>query len=160
MGASEREPSKTLSQERARGNTNLDAHPLSGSGAGLPPPGTEGEIRLRRFLIFAVAGMGGLIAAGLLTVVGRIAYLASRASPPPTARPDAAGAALSSLVLPQAAAVKSMAVSDHRLALYYTAPEGDGITVVDLDTGRVISRIRLSSADTMPARVQAQEPAR
>jgi hypothetical protein len=120
------------------------------------PPDDGGQSPgLVRFLKIAVAGMGLLIVLGLGAVIWRIVQLASSPKPVP------AGAAVSSapansaavaaavlapeilLELPAGAAVRSVTMSGGRMAVHYDAPSGTGIAVIDLETGRTVSRVRI-----------------
>ena len=112
-----------------------------------------------RMLRFAVIGMGALLLAGVAAVVGRIAYLATR--PVATAisttvtgavAPSSAGLATTAsgpiatevrLALPPGAKVRSQSLNGNRLAVHYEAPAGDGILILDLETGRPISQVRI-----------------
>ncbi|WP_421865061.1 hypothetical protein [Parvibaculum sp.] len=97
--------------------------------------------------MFIVVFLGFLILAGLTAVVGRIIYLSSTTPAQPakseaSAPAGVAEAALGRLALPQGAVVKSVSVGgDDRLAVYYEAPAGAGIIVVDLTTGAVLQRL-------------------
>jgi hypothetical protein len=106
-------------------------------------------------LRFAVIGMGGVLAIGLLAVFGRIVYLTTR---PPTAiavTPAGAVAPIGTvsaaiandiaLALPAGAKVRSQSLAGNRLSVHYEAPAGDGIIILDLETGRPVSQVRLQS---------------
>lgn len=114
---------------------------------GATPPAFSPSNTKERALVFIVVFLGFLILAGLTAVVGRIIYLSST-SPAQPAKPEAsapagvAEAVLGRLALPQGAVVKSVSVGgDDRLAVYYEAPAGAGIVVVDLTTGAVLQRL-------------------
>jgi hypothetical protein len=115
---------------------------------GATPPSFAPNNTKERALVFIVVFLGFLILAGLTAVVGRIIYLSST-SPAQPAKPAEASAtaavadaALARLSLPQGAVVKSVSVGgDDRLAVYYEAPAGAGIVVVDLTTGAVLRRL-------------------
>ena len=101
--------------------------------------------------------LSAMLVVGLLTVIARIVYLASR---PPAQATAVAGAAAGSapgagllplqpealLELPADASVKALSLSGERLAVQYISPRGDGIAVLDLTTGRVVSRVKLAPA--------------
>jgi phage shock protein PspC (stress-responsive transcriptional regulator) len=91
-----------------------------------------------RNLKIAVIAMGVLIVLGVLTVIGRIIYLASRPAGQVTTL-----AASPRLALPAAASVRSVALSGDRLVVHYDAPTGSGISVLDLASGRVLTRVEL-----------------
>lgn len=116
------------------------------------------QIRALRMAVFV---MGIVLIVGFLAVIGRIVYLASRtpaqapaqavaaggASPGPAVAPGSAAVALKPealLELPADANVRSLSLSGERLAVQYTSPRGDGIAVLDLVTGRVVSRVRIT----------------
>ena len=117
------------------------------------PAAGEQNPALVRALKIAVAGMGILILAGLAAVVWRIVHLSSSPKPAPLApalsQPAAAPGAAAELTpelmleLPQGAAVRSVTLSANRLAVHYEAPGGSGIAILDLETGRTLTRIRL-----------------
>lgn len=94
----------------------------------------------------AVIVMTAALVIGVITLIGRIIYLASNrgetaptASPAtPALKPDAA------LALPSGHDVKSVAMSSNRLLVHHVGPTGDGIIILDLATGAVISRVTVS----------------
>lgn len=108
-----------------------------------------------RALRMAVTVMGLILIVGFLTVIARVVYLASR---PPAQAAAQSAAPVAGLVgglplkpealldLPADANVKSLSLSGDRLAVQYVSPRGDGIAVVDLVTGKVVSRIRVEAA--------------
>lgn len=123
------------------GNTSTDA-----AAPGMERPG------LVRALKAAVIGMGILILVGLGAVIWRIVDLASS---PKVDRPadalastDASAVPVADvmLALPAGAAVRSMTLDGDRLAVHYEAPEGAGIALIDLKSGRTVSRVRISPA--------------
>lgn len=95
-----------------------------------------------RALRVAVVIMGVVIVLGLVVLIGRIIYLAARPSgqlvgAATTIAPDVSAA------LPAGAHVRSVSLHGDRLAIHYDAPAGSGITVVDLASGRTLSRVQL-----------------
>lgn len=107
----------------------------SDGGTGAAPTGFERSLKI------AVIGMGVLIVLGVLTVIGRIVYLASRG---PAQSSSSAGLAASArLSLPAGATIRTVSLSGDRLAVHYDASTGAGIAVVDLASGRVLSRVEL-----------------
>lgn len=108
-----------------------------------PMPDTPGV----RALKFAVIGMGVLIVLGVLTVIGRIVYLANQgprqASSVASAVSGARLAAMSKLSLPAQSHVRQVSLSGDRLAVHYEGATGSAIAIVDLVTGNVISRIEV-----------------
>lgn len=122
--------------------------------AGEQPGTSEQNSALVRVLKIAVIGMGILILAGLAAVIWRIVHLASSPKDNPativapieaqtTASPTAALTPELTLALPEGAAVRSVTLSANRLAVHYDAAEGSGIAIVDLETGRTLSRVRI-----------------
>jgi hypothetical protein len=105
------------------------------------------QARLQRSLKLVVVALAMLMLAGLLTVIGRVIYLASSprtqpgtptsAAPTPAIRPEL------SLALPPGAIVRSVALAGDRLAVHYDAGTGTGIAVLDLQTGRVITNVAI-----------------
>ena len=104
------------------------------------------ELRLQRNLKILVGVLGFLILAGLAAVVIRMVGFASgtaRVAPATTGSSAAAtGAPELGLELPKGARVVSVSVSGNRLAVHHESPEGTGITVIDLDTGRRIAEVK------------------
>lgn len=101
-----------------------------------------------RMLRRAVIAMGVVLIVGFIVILARIFYLASR---PGALSSTPAAAVLQSepvLALPAGAAVKSTALSGNRLAVQFTAPSGDGIAILDLESGRTLSRVKIISGST------------
>lgn len=101
-----------------------------------------------RFLRIAVAVMSLVLIVGFITVIARIIYLASRPAAQPSpislARPAVALTPEIALQLPTGATIVGTTTLDgSRLVVPYAAPAGNGIVVLDLESGRVLSRIRL-----------------
>ncbi len=98
----------------------------------------EHDARQVRILKFVVISLGVLLLVGFAVVIGRIAYLATQpgggigASPPPHEV---------NVVLPAGAVIGQTTVSGDRMAVHYASPEQTGIVVINLTTGRVVSRI-------------------
>jgi hypothetical protein len=104
-------------------------------------------------LRYAVMGMAAILALGFVTVIGRILYLVTR---PPT-QADIMAPALPSklaqplalqaqLLLPAGARVRSQSISGQLLSVHYESPAGEGIIIVDLSSGREVSRVRISTS--------------
>jgi len=108
---------------------------------------TPSEARLQRNLKIIVVAMGVLIFAGLAAIAGRIIYLASgNSTQPPVAAsvvPFTDAAQGQGLDLPAGAVVRSIALSGDRLAVHYEAAGAEGIAVLDLATGRALTRVDL-----------------
>ena len=118
-----------------------------------PLPGTVFTPRQVRILKIAVIAMGVLLVGGFLFVIGVIAYQASNLGQGKSSAPDEPAAASSTvlsgseaeLTIPAGATVSSMALDGDRLALHLTSSAGQEIAVIDLTTGKVISRITLNA---------------
>lgn len=96
----------------------------------------ERQIRMLRI---AVIAMGVILVLGFITVIARIVYLVNRSSETTTvASPQAAR-----LALPAGASVRSMSLTGHRLAVHYEGPGGGGIVILDLQTGKPVSRVEI-----------------
>ena len=108
------------------------------------PSGQAPHSRVQSILKFVVVALGVLLLAGLATVIGRIIYLASA----PPAQPVASSTVGSSqtLQLPPGSEVRSISLSGDRIAVYYEMPEGSGIAVLDLATGRKTSHVSIMAA--------------
>ena len=108
------------------------------------PPAMPDTLGVRA-LKFAVVAMGIMIVLGLLTVIGRIVYLANQrgtqASPAGMVSSGTRLAATARLSLPQGAHIRQISLSGDRLAVHYEGPAGSGIAVVDLVSGTVLSRV-------------------
>ena len=97
-----------------------------------------------RGLKFTVVAMGIMIVLGILTVIGRIVYLASNSQKQAVvANSSARLAPAVKLALPAGAQVRQLSLSGDRLAVHYESTAGAGIAVVSLTTGAVLSRIEV-----------------
>lgn len=93
----------------------------------------------------AIVVMTAVLVIGVITLIGRIIYLASNrtdaaATPPAAAsilKPEAA------VALPPGHDVKSIGMSGNRLVVHHVGPTGDGVVILDLTTGQVASRIAI-----------------
>lgn len=103
----------------------------------LPAAGDSPSLRM---LKYAVIGMGVVLILGFFVIAARIVYLTSRmdASLP-------TGSEMS-IAVPTGAEVTNMSLSGNRLALHLAGPgETDrSITVIDLTSGKVVSRVMLT----------------
>jgi hypothetical protein len=126
-----------------------------------PPVDTFELLRARpddppniRLLRRAVLAMGVLLVAGFGLLVARVVYLALR-SPVPAAQPALVTAAPFQaaqpiaaemrLALPPGAKVRSQSISGNRLSVHYETASGEGIIILDLESGRPASHVRLSA---------------
>ncbi|MDZ4841318.1 MAG: hypothetical protein SH859_04120 [Hyphomicrobium aestuarii] len=122
-----------------------------------------------RNLRFAVMAMGVILIVLFITVIARVGYLMMRNSPgdarelqsvvargavsSPTlpsadaSSPIAARAtrlvADVKVLLPPSSRVRSHMLSGNRLSVQYEAAAGDGIMIIDLETGQALSHVRL-----------------
>jgi hypothetical protein len=117
--------------------------------AGTLPEGALLNERQILWLRRAVVVMTTILVAGIVLLFGRVIYLArgpgTQAGPHPGASvtepllmPEV------SLQLPPGATVKGISATRSRLTILHSAPDGgDGITVLDMVTGKVVSRVIL-----------------
>ena len=114
-------------------------------------------------LKIAVVLMGVLLLAGFAAVIAGMIFQASKvgkktpaeapaaaAAPDPVAMERAASVALEALTIPGDGEVVSMSLDGHRLALYVRSRQNSEIVVVDLTTGKVVSRVKIDK-DQPPA---------
>jgi uncharacterized protein DUF6476 len=113
-----------------------------------PLPGTVFTPRQVRLLKIAVIVMGILLVGGFAFVMAAIVYQASHLGEKTPAAPSAAPAVPgpeTMLAIPEGATVSALALDGDRLAVHLNAPTGPEIAVIDLTTGKVLSRIRLKT---------------
>jgi len=112
-----------------------------------PLPGTVFTPRQVRALKIAVIVMGILLVGGFAFVMAAIVYQASKLGDKKVPAPSAATvtAPAVALSLPQGATVTSMALDGDRLALHLQTGAGPEIAVIDVTTGKVLSRIKISA---------------
>lgn len=97
-------------------------------------------------LKFAIVAMGVMIIVGLVLMVGRIIYLASKPKPAKTAATAVTTlAAEVSVWLPPATRAKHLALDGDRLSVLYEGDGGSGAIVIDLTRGKTISSITFKS---------------
>lgn len=97
--------------------------------------------RTQTILKFVVVALGVVMVAGLALVIGRIIYLASA----PPAQPAASSTVSSNqtLQLPHGSEVRSISLSGNQMAVHYEMPEGSGIAILDLATGRETTHVSI-----------------
>ena len=114
-----------------------------------PLPGTVFSPRQVRVLKVAVIVMGILLVGGFTLVVAGIVYQASKLGKDKQAAPAPAAEALSGtqaeLAIPPGATVTSLALDGDRLALHLKSVAGPEVLIIDVTTGKVISRIKLKA---------------
>lgn len=131
-----------------------------------PIEGTVLTPRHVGMLKVAVVVMGIMLLVGLAALIVGLVYQASKVggetppaapaaavpAPPapadPIAMAPAASGALPALDIPQGANVVSMSLDGQRLALHVRSREKAEIVVVDLRTGKVVSRLNIETAPT------------
>jgi len=112
-----------------------------------PLPGTVFTPRQVRVLKIVVIVMGILLVGGFAFVMAAIVYQASKLgekisdAPPPAA----VSAPQAELVIPGDATITSMALDGDRLTLHLQTQAGSEIAVIDITTGKVLSRISLKA---------------
>jgi len=114
-----------------------------------PLPGTVFSPRQVRVLKIAVIVMGILLVGGFAVVVAGVVYQASQLGDKKAETPAPAHAVLpgvqTELAVPSGATVTAMALDGNRLALHLKSSAGPEVLVIDVPTGKVISRIRLKA---------------
>lgn len=109
-----------------------------------PPAGAilsdQQVARLKKTVVIMTA----VLVVGVITLIGRIIYLASNRSDAPQSAAMLTSSALkpeATVALPTGHDVKSIAMSGNRLLIHHVGPAGDGVMIVDLATGQVQSRV-------------------
>ena len=119
-------------------------------------PGTAFTPRQVRILKIAVIAMGILLVGGFAVVLGAIVYQASQlgqdgkteavkiAPPAPAASAPAGSALKASIVIPGVAAerIDGVTLEGDRLVAYWGGTDGPEAAVIDLKTGKILSRLR------------------
>jgi hypothetical protein len=104
------------------------------------------ERRLQRNLKIVVGGLGVLILLGLGAVILRVTGLATGSFGTAGVRNVetviASPVGTLALEIPKGAKVVSISLSGNRLAVHHEGPEGTGITILDLDTGRRVVEVK------------------
>jgi hypothetical protein len=111
-------------------------------------PGTVFTPRQVRLLKVAVIVMGILLVGGFALVLATIVYQASRLGEVKEASiPRQAGMPVieSELVILPGTTITSLSLDGDRLALHLSSAAGAEIAVVDIKTGKVVSRLKLKS---------------
>lgn len=95
-----------------------------------------------KMLRVAVIVMGVILVLGFITVIARIVYLVNRGGETATtvSQPIMDTARLA---LPSGATVRHMALAGQRLAVHFEGPGGSGIVILDLQTGKPVSRVEI-----------------
>jgi len=112
-----------------------------------PLPGTVFTPRQVRVLKIVVVVMGILLVGGFAFVMAAIVYQASKLGDKKVQAPAVSTVATPEalLALPKDATVTSMALDGDRLALHLQTSTGPVIAVIDVTTGKVLSRIKINA---------------
>ena len=112
-----------------------------------PLPGTVFTPRQVRVLKIVVIVMGILLVGGFAFVMAAIVYQASKLGDKKVQAPAVSAVAAPEfpLALPKDATVSSMALDGDRLALHLQTSTGPVIAVIDVATGKVLSRIKINA---------------
>jgi hypothetical protein len=112
-----------------------------------PPPSSADlmrEHRVQRNLKIVVAVLSALILVGLGAVAVRVTGLASR-----TSESDQSSRTIGvapgptfSMEIPKGARIVSVSLSGNRIAVHHDGPDGPGIAIIDIETGRRIVEIK------------------
>lgn len=109
-------------------------------------PGTVFTARQVKFLKWAVIIMGILLVGGFAFVMSAIVYQASHLSESaPVPAPGSSAASSGALNVPAGMSISHMALGDNRLAVHLKGTDAEEIRIIDLGTGKVVSRIPLKS---------------
>ncbi len=108
-------------------------------------PGTVFTPRQVRLLKIAVIVMGLLLVGGFALVLGAIVYQASQLSSEGQASVPAVGGVETELAIPPDATITSLALDGDRIALHLQSSAGPEIAVIDLRTGKVLTRLKLKA---------------
>jgi hypothetical protein len=109
-----------------------------------PLPGTVFTPRQVRLLKIAVIVMGLLLVGGFALVLGAIVYQASQLGKEGQALTPATGVE-TELAIPSDATITSLALDGDRLALHLQSSAGPEIAVIDLKTGKVLTRLKVKA---------------
>ena len=114
-----------------------DPEPM-GSADDLPEAPDPRQVRVLKIVVIS---LGILLLVGFGVVIGRIAYLALQ---PGRGQTTTAAPQSVNVALPSGAVIRQTAISGDRLTIQYETPAQSGILIVNLTTGRIISRIELA----------------
>jgi hypothetical protein len=108
-----------------------------------PLPGTVFTPRQVRVLKIAVIVMGLLLVGGFAFVLAAIVYQASRGGQDAAVSAAPLGGVAAELPIAKDASVTALSLDGDRLALHLNSAAGPEIVVIDVTTGRIVSRIKL-----------------
>jgi hypothetical protein len=102
------------------------------------------EERLQRNLKIVVGGLAVLILVGLGAVVAKVVGVASGSLEGGLGIKRVVTSPVASLALeiPKGARIVSVSLSGNRLAVQHEGPDGTGITILDIETGKSVAEIR------------------
>ena len=109
-------------------------------------PLTTGQVKA---LKWAIGIMSLMIVGALLAIFARVIYLSSIKKP--TAVPASSIATLApqhKLALPAGSVVKSLSLEGDRLLVHYETSTGHGAAVLDLTTGKSLSKVTISIGES------------
>src|SRR3970282_794122 len=109
-----------------------------------PLPGTVFTPRQVRVLKIAVILMGLLLVGGFAFVLAAIVYQASQGGQ--SSIPSGEEAVAAELAIPKDATVTSLSLDGDRLAVHLNSAAGPEFAVIDLKSGKVVTRIRLKAS--------------
>jgi hypothetical protein len=105
-----------------------------------PLPGTVFTPRQVRVLKIAVIIMGILLVGGFAFVLAAIVYQASKGGQSVN---TSSGNGPAELQIPKDSSIGTLSLDGDRLALHLQSPKGGEIVVIDLASGKVVSRVIL-----------------
>jgi hypothetical protein len=108
-----------------------------------PLPGTVFTPRQVQVLKIAVIVMGILLVGGFAFVLAAIVYQASRGGQDRGTSAAVLSGIEAEIPIPKDATIGSMSLDGDRLALHLNSAAGGEIVVIDLATGKIMSRIKL-----------------
>ena len=104
------------------------------------------ERRLQRNLKIVVGGLGVLILLGLGAIIARVVGIASvtgdKGQVQNVKTVVASPGGTLALEIPKGAKIVSISLSGNRLAIHHEGPDGTGIAILDLETGRRVLDVK------------------
>jgi hypothetical protein len=104
------------------------------------------ERRLQRNLKIVVGGLGVLILLGLGAIIARVVGIASvtgdKGQVQTVKTVVASPGGTLALEIPKGAKIVSISLSGNRLAIHHEGPDGTGIAILDLETGRRVLEVK------------------
>jgi hypothetical protein len=109
----------------------------------MPLPGTVFTPRQVRVLKIAVIVMGILLVGGFAFVLAAIVYQASKGGQSSAGLGAVTGGTAGELPIAKDATITGMSLDGDRLALHLQSSTGAEIVVIDVTTGKTLSRVKL-----------------